>query len=78
LGRFSDYATMDLIRPSLETTDDVLGCALLYRQGIADFRDLMVVAASRRAEAPLYTFDQSVVSRLDWTELVAVANKSSG
>lgn len=61
----------------LETADDVLGCALLYRQGIADFRDLMVVAASRRAKAHLYTFDQSVVSRLDGVELIPVAKGNS-
>ena len=61
----------------LETADDVLLCALLYRQGIADFRDMMVVAASRRAEAPLYTFDQSVASRLDGVELVPVPKQGS-
>ena len=61
----------------LETAEDVLGCALLYRQGIGDFPDLMVVAASRRAEAPLYTFDQSIVTRLDGAELVPVAETKS-
>ena len=61
----------------LETANDVLGCALMYRQGIAGFRDMMVVNASRRAEAPLYTFDQSVASRLDGVELVPVAKKNS-
>ncbi len=61
----------------LETADDVLGCTVLYRQGVADFRDLMVVAASHRAEAPLYTFDRSVVSRLDGVESIPVEEKRS-
>lgn len=61
----------------LETADDIALCAVLYRRGIADFRDLIVVAASRRAEAPLYTFDRSTASRLDAVELVPVAKQKS-
>lgn len=57
----------------LETADDILWCALLYGRGIADFRDLMVARASRRADAPLYTFDRSTASRLDGVELVPVS-----
>lgn len=61
----------------LETADDVALCAVLYRRGIADFRDLIVVAASRRGEAPLYTFDRSTASRLDGVELVPVAKTNN-
>lgn len=61
----------------VEAADDVTICAVIYRQGIADFRDLMVLDACRRAEAPLYTFDRSTASRLDGVEWVPVAETNS-
>lgn len=61
----------------VETAENVTVCAVIYRTGIADFRDLMVVDACQRAEAPLYTFDRSTASRLDGVELVPVAKTNS-
>lgn len=54
----------------LETSDDVARAVLGYRRSNADFSDLMIAAASRRAGAvPLYTFDQRA-SRLDGVRLL--------
>lgn len=45
----------------VEAADDVASVALTYRQGGADFADLMILAAADRAGAvPLYTFDRSL------------------
>ena len=41
-----------------EDADDVVNAAARYRDGGADFADLMILAAARRVGAqPLYTFD---------------------
>jgi len=54
----------------LETSDDVARAVLGYRRSNADFSDLMIAAASRRAGAvPLYTFDQRA-SHLDGVRLL--------
>ncbi len=56
-----------------EDTDDVARVALRYRQGGADFADLMILAAAERAGAtPLYTFDQAL-ARMDGAVLVESA-----
>lgn len=60
-------ALMDLTASDslvVEQADDVAVAAYRYRQGGADFSDLMILAAARRAGAsPLYTFDREL-SRL--------------
>ena len=53
-----------------EDTDDIARVALRYRQGGADFADLMILAAAERVRAtPLYTFDQTL-ARVDGAVLV--------
>lgn len=53
-----------------EDTDDIARVALRYRQGGADFADLMIFAAAERVGAtPLYTFDQTL-ARVDGAVLV--------
>ena len=53
-----------------EDTDDIARVALRYRQGGADFADLMILAAAERVGAtPLYTFDQTL-ARVDGAVLV--------
>ena len=60
-------ATEELV---LEGAGDVARAARGYRQGRADFSDLMIAAAARSSGAlPLYTFDRRV-ARLDGAELV--------
>ena len=55
----------------IESADDVGRAALGYARGVADFGDLMVVAAARRQGAmPLYTLDQRA-SHVDGVELLA-------
>ncbi len=54
----------------LEAVDDVARAAPSYRRGGADFSDLMIAAAARRAGAhPLYTFDRRA-AELEGAELV--------
>ena len=54
----------------VEDVDDVAAAAYRYRQGGADFSDLMILAAAKRAGAdPLYTFDRDL-SRLAGAVLV--------
>ena len=54
----------------IEDDNDVAQAATAYRQGSADFSDLMILAAANRVGAqPLYTFDRRF-ARLDGTELV--------
>ena len=49
----------------IESHDDVMESAAIYRQGGVGFADLMIVAAARRADAlPVYTFDRRL-SRMD-------------
>lgn len=56
-----------------EALDDVARVAHDYRQGGADFADLMILAAAERAGAtPLYTFDR-VLARVAGTVLVETA-----
>ncbi len=44
----------------VEAADEVAQAAVTYRQGGADFSDLMILAAAKRARAqPLYTFDRT-------------------
>ena len=44
----------------VEAADAVTQAASAYRQGSADFSDLMILAAAKRARAqPLYTFDRT-------------------
>ncbi len=45
----------------VEAADDVVRAAYGYRQGRADFSDLVILAAAKRAGAqPLYTFDRKL------------------
>ena len=45
----------------IEAASDVARAAFRYRQGEADFADLMIAsAAERRVASPLYTFDQKL------------------
>ena len=54
----------------IEDDNDVAQAATAYRQGSADFSDLMILAAANRMGAqPLYTFDRRL-SRLEGTALV--------
>ena len=54
----------------IEDDNDVAQAAAVYREGSADFSDLMILAAANRVGAqPLYTFDRRF-ARLDGTELV--------
>ncbi len=54
----------------LESADDVVHAAIAYREGGADFSDLMILAAAGRQEAlPLYTFDRKL-ARLEGAALV--------
>ena len=56
----------------IEDDNDVAQAAAVYREGSADFSDLMILAAANRVGAqPLYTFDRRF-ARLDGTELVEV------
>ena len=57
----------------IESANDVGRAALGYARGVADFADLMVVAAARREGAtPLCTFDQRAAG-VDGVELLSVA-----
>ena len=57
----------------IESGNDVGRAALGYARGVADFADLMVVAAARREGAtPLYTFDQRAAG-VDGVELLLAA-----
>ena len=54
----------------IEDDNDVAQAAAAYREGSADFSDLMILADANRVGAqPLYTFDRRF-ARLDGTELV--------
>ena len=54
----------------IEDDNDVAQAAAAYREGSADFSDMMILAAANRVGAqPLYTFDRRF-GRLDGTELV--------
>ena len=54
----------------IEDDNDVAQCAIAYRQGGADFSDLLILAAANRVGAqPLHTFDRRL-SRLRGTALV--------
>ena len=54
----------------IEDDNDVAQCAIAYRQGGADFSDLLILAAANRVGAqPLHTFDRRL-SRLQGTALV--------
>ena len=56
----------------IEDDNDVAQAAAVYREGSADFSDLMILSAVNRVGAqPLYTFDRQF-ARLDGTELVEV------
>ena len=56
----------------IEDDNDVAQAAAVYREGSADFSDLMILSAANRVGAqPLYTFDRRF-ARLDGTELVEV------
>ena len=55
----------------LEDANDVGRAALGHGRGVADFADLMVVAAARRQGAmPLYTFDHQA-AHVDGVELLS-------
>lgn len=57
--------------PVFESADAVVRSVLRYRQGGPGFSDLMILAASGRAEAlPLHTFDGRL-ARVEGTALVA-------
>ena len=71
-GQISDVVVELIATDSLtvEAADDVASAALRYRQGGADFSDLMILAAAGRSGArPLYTFDRSL-ARLEGVDLV--------
>ena len=54
----------------IEDDNDVAQAAAAYREGSADFSDLVILAAANRVGAqPVYTFDRRF-ARLDGTELV--------
>ena len=54
----------------VEDHEDVIIAADGYRRGLADFADLMILAAARRSGAsPVFTFDRRF-SRLDGVRLV--------
>ena len=54
----------------IEDDNDVAQAAAAYREGSADFSDMMILAAANRVGAQLlYTFDRRF-ARLDGTELV--------
>jgi predicted nucleic-acid-binding protein len=56
----------------IEDDNDVAQADAAYREGSADFSDLMILSAANRVGAqPLYTFDRQF-ARLDGTELVEV------
>ena len=56
----------------IENGDDVVEAAAGYQQGIADFNDLMILAAARRASiGPVYTFDRKF-SRVPGARLIDV------
>ena len=56
----------------IEDDNDVAQAATAYRQGSADFSDLMILSAANRVGAqPLYTFDRRL-SRLQGTVLLDV------
>ena len=58
----------------IESSEDVLTAASAYEEGRADFADLMILAASERANArPIYTFDRRF-SRLEGVNLLATDN----
>ena len=60
----------------IESANDVGRAALGFARGVADFADLMVVAAARRQDAtPLYTFDHQA-ARMDGVELLSATSKS--
>ncbi len=53
-----------------EAMDEVAYSILHYRRGTADFSDLMIVAAAKRAQAyPLYTLDRKM-SRVEGAALL--------
>ncbi len=55
----------------IESSEDVATVAVAYEERRADFADLMILAASERANArPLYTFDRRF-ARLDGVSLLA-------
>ena len=56
----------------LEEARDVLWSATHCHTGAAGFSDLMIIAACRRADARLYTFDPRVAARLDGVEVIPV------
>ena len=65
-------ATESLI---VEAGDDVARAALRFRQGGADFADLMILAAAERAGASsLYTFDRTL-ARMDGAVLMETTER---
>ncbi len=68
-------ALLDLLENDgmvVENAEDVAKAAELYPQSTADFSDLLILAAARRAgAAPLYTFDQKL-ARLKGAALLSV------
>ena len=61
---------MDTDTLVIEDDNDVAQATVAYRQGGADFSDLMILAAANRVGAqPLYTFDRRL-SRLQGTALL--------
>ena len=68
--------TLELLAtPALvvEAAYDAAQSALLYLNGKADFADLMILAAAKRADAlPLHTFDRRLAS-VDGASLIETA-----
>ena len=59
----------------VEAGDDVARAALRFRQGGADFADLMILAAAERAGASsLYTFDRTL-ARMDGAVLMETTER---
>jgi predicted nucleic-acid-binding protein len=54
---------LDLGNLVVETAEDVSEVVALYREGAADFADLMILAAARRAGASLFTFDRKLAGQ---------------
>ena len=60
----------------VEESDDVAAAAYSYRRGGVGFSDLMILKASKRAEAaPLHTFDQRL-ARMNGAALVDTAGRT--
>ena len=62
---------------AVEAVEDMGRAAFLYREGSADFSDLMILSAGERAgAAPLYTFDRNL-ARVEGVVLLTIGQDDS-